>query len=174
MAEPYIIDDDNFENDALRQAVKSYKDAMRAPAQDLDLEYLIKTLRSVNEDSPVKIACNPVSSDRKWNAETKLYNVRSVEVDVEGHLAIHIRKDNKEFTVAQFIDQYAKVRRKVIDKKGPVKFIISDDKSVTITDVYSHALLGDRLAGLPLDLVLGYFEEDPKAKAAPKAEPASE
>lgn len=160
MSEPYIIDEDNFENDALRAAIKSYKEAIRAPLQDLDVEYLIKTLRSVNEASAMKVARNPLGPDRTWNHETKMYNVKDIVVDDEGHLTVLIRRDKEELTVEEFLDRFQKLRRKIIDKKGPVMYRVNDEKTVRITDVYSHAFVGDRYAGLPLDLVLGYFEED--------------
>ena len=89
-----------------------------------------------------------------------MYNVRSIEVDEESHLVIRIRKDKGEYPVERFIESVLKNRRRLIDKRGPVFFEVSETKRVQITDVYSHAFLNDRLAGLPLDLVLGYFEED--------------
>ena len=160
MTEPYIIDEDNFENDALRAAIKSYKEAIRAPQQDLDVEYLIKTLRSVNESSAMKVARNPLGPDRTWNHDTTMYNLKGIDVDDEGHLTVIIRRDKEEFTVEDFLDSFRKLKRKIIDKKGPVMYKVNDEKKVRITDVYSHAFVGDRYAGLPLDLVLGYFEED--------------
>ena len=160
MSEPYIIDENNFEGDALREAIKSYKEAMRAPQQDLDVEYLIKTLRSVNDACPIKVARNPLGDDRSWNHDAKMYNVKGIEVDDEGRLTVFIRRDNTEFTVDAFLDRFAKLKRKIVDKKGPVMHRVNDEKTVQITDVYSHAFVGDRYAGLPLDLVLGYYEAE--------------
>ena len=160
MADPVIVNNDDFAGDALRQTVVSYKEAMRAPTEDLNLEYLLKTLSLVNDRSPVKVARNPLTSDRKWNTDAVLYNVRSIGVDDEGHLSVTIRKDNTEFSVEHFIDEYLKLEKRIADKKGPVMYAISEEKNVQLTDVYSHGLTKDHLAGLPFDLVLGYYEED--------------
>ena len=160
MAEPTIVNDEDFGGDALRQTIVSYKEAVRPATEDLNLEYLLKTLNSVNEASPVKVARNPLDSDRNWNPDAKLYNVRHIAVDDEGHLSVSIRKDSQEYSVERFIDDYEKLKRKITDKKGPVMLAVSEGEGIKLTDAYSHGLAKDHLAGLPFDLVLGYFEED--------------
>ena len=160
MANPLFINDDNFEGDVLREAIRSYKEAMRAPTQDLDIEFLVKTLRIVNEASPVKVARNPLTADHEWNPETTLYDVRGIEVDEQNRLCVTIRKDKQEYPVERFLIQLGKLMKMLPDKKAPVMLMISEQKTVQITDVYSHAFMSDAYSGLPLHLVLGYYEED--------------
>ena len=67
MSQPIIVNDRHFEYDALHQAIKSYKDAIRTPDKDLDVEYLLKTVKYVNEISPLKVARNPIGKHRQRN-----------------------------------------------------------------------------------------------------------
>lgn len=160
MSDFHVIDENNFEDDALREAIKSYKDAMRRFDQDLDVEFLLKTLKSVNDNSAVKIARNPVDKNHEWVPGTVLRNVGKVDVDDENHLTLRVRHDNTETTAEKMIDQILKVKKKLHGMQGPVMLEISDSKKVQITDVYSHAFVKSVYAGLPFDVVLAYFEKD--------------
>ncbi|MBR3182192.1 MAG: hypothetical protein IKF56_06090, partial [Eggerthellaceae bacterium] len=60
MANPIVVDEECFDNDALRSAIEGYKEATRRYDQDLDVEYLLKSLEAVSECSAVKVARNPV------------------------------------------------------------------------------------------------------------------
>ena len=173
MADFDVIDENNFDDDALRHAIKSYKEAMRRPHQDLDVAFFIKTLQVANGLSCLKIARNPVNKDHQWNPDTILYNVGKVEVDEEHHLVVRIRKDGVEHTVEKMLDEVTKLKRKLHGLQGPVMLALSDEKKVQITDIYSHAFVEDHWAGLPFDVVLGYFEDDP-IQTETKREPQDE
>lgn len=162
MSELFSVDGKVIEEDALQAAVKNYKAAMRKFDQDLDVDFLLKTLESVNERSVVKIARNPVDENREWIAGTVLYNVGKIDVDEEHHLMLRIRHDNAECTVEKMLDQLDKLKKKMHGTMGPVMLALNDLKKVQITDVYSHAFVKDVYAGLPADVVLGYFEDDIK------------
>lgn len=146
--------------DPLREAVRSYKDAMRSAKQDLNVSFLLKTLSAVNESSPLKVARNPIDQDRRWRSGVELRNVRGFEIDEEGQLTIRTRSDNGELSAELALDQLYKMRRK-LQSDGSVMLVTAGDKKVKITDAYSHAFVNDAYAGLPFDLVLAYFEEDP-------------
>lgn len=171
MAEDFIsIDESQVTDDALREAIKSYKAAMRRPAQDLDVEYLLKTLNYVNESSPVKVARNPVDKNREWIPGTTLYNVGKVFVDDEHHLTLHMRADKTECQASKMIDQIAKVKKHLHGMQGPVMLELPDGKKVRITDAFSHAFVKSMWAGMPFDLVLGYFEKDTEVETLAKEE----
>lgn len=159
MSELFAVDGNTIEEDALRAAVKDYKEAMRRFDQDLDVSYLLKTLNSVNERSVVKIARNPLDKNREWVKGTVLHNVGRIDVDDEYHLTLRIRHDNAECTVEKMLDQIEKLKKKMHGTMGPVMLELNDQVKVKLTDVYSHAFVKDVYAGLPADVVLGYFED---------------
>lgn len=150
-----------LQEDPMKQAVKSYKEAMRTEKQDLDVEFLKRTLSAVNDGSPLKVACNPIGKDRLWRRDAKLLNVRALELDDEGHLVVHTRTDKTELPVEKALDQLQKLKRK-LQPSGPVMLQVSETKQVRITDAYSHAFVKSAWAGLPFDLVLAYFEDEPE------------
>ena len=159
MADDFImIDESNVEDDALRSAIKSYKEAMRRPAQDLDVEYLIKTLKYINSSSPIKVACNPVDRHREWISGTPLYNVGKIYVDEDHHLTLRMRSDNTEFSAEKMLEKIAKLKKNLHGLKGPVMLELPDGKKVKLTDAFSHAFVKTVWAGMPFDLVLGYFD----------------
>ena len=147
------------QEDPLHQAIASYKEAMRPPRQNLDVEFFYKTLSSVNESSALKIARNPIDADGKWIHETKLHNVRGIELGEGGGVIMRMRGDKTNLSIEKAIDQMDRIRRQ-LGKEAPVTLVISDDKQGRITDIYSHAFVKDAWAGLPFDLVLAYFEEE--------------
>lgn len=165
MTNPFFVNDEHFEHDVLHEAIKSYKEAMRAPMQDLTIEYLVKALHSVKDSSVVKVARNPVLPDREWNVEAKLYNVRAVGVDEQNRLVVTARKDEEEFTVERFIAQliHLKDEFRLPDVKGPIMFQVSEEKVVQLTDIYSHVTIEGHYGGMPIDMVLGYYEDDERA-----------
>ena len=160
MTEPIFVDGTNPEEDALRQAVESYKEALRNATQDLDFDFLVKTLRAVKESDVVKVARNPVLPDRYWNSEATLFNVRSVDVDDAGHLVVKIRKDETEYTVGECLERLQELAQALPSKKAPVIFKASDEKDVQLTDAYAHMMNDAMYRGMPIDLVLGYYEKD--------------
>lgn len=162
MSNTFVVDGENFENDALRGAVKNFKDAMRKVDQDLDVDFLLKTLGMVNEHSAVKVARNPVDANHEWISGTKLHNIGKVEVDDEFHLLLHIRHDGAECTAEKLLEHIEVAKKKMHATMGPVMLQVSDSKKVQITDVFSHSLVKDMYAGVPFDVVLGYFEDDPE------------
>lgn len=162
MTEPHFVNDNDFKGDVLHEAIKNYKEAMRPPLQDLTIEYLAKALRAIRDSSVVKVAKNPVLPDREWNAEAKLYNVRSVVVDDQNRLVVTVRKDEQECTVEKFFEQLLRLKDdcRLPDLKSPVMFKVSDEKIVQLTDIYSHVTIEGHYGGMPVDMVLGYYEED--------------
>ena len=159
MSQPTIVNDRHFEYDALHQAIKSYKDALRTPEKDLDVEYLMKTLDYVNGICPVKIARNPIGKDRQWVHETQLHNVRGFYIDDEGRLTIRTRGDEVELVAEKAFEQIEELQRNHI-VAGAVFLERTGKEPVAITDAYSHAFVGDVYSGMPFSLVLAYFEED--------------
>lgn len=151
-------------DDPLRQAVKSYKEAMRTQMQDLDARFFLKTLNAVNESSVLKVAANPIDEKGDWIHGTKLMNVRGFEVDDSGRLVVRTRGDNTEMPVEKALDQLEKLQRK-LHMGAEVVLELKGEKYVQITDVYSHAFVKSVFAGLPFDLVLAYYEKKPEEEA---------
>lgn len=144
------------------EAIKSYREAMRPPKQDLNIEFFIKTLRVMNDSSALKVARNPVDANGRWRRETVLRNVRSIELDDKGRLSLQLRGDNTEYPVEKAIDEIIKYRKR-LGNDDPIMLTFSEEKQVRITDAYSHAFARDFFAGLPFDLVLAYFDEETDA-----------
>lgn len=147
------------EPDVLREAVKSYKEAIREAKQDLNIGFFLKTLSVVNESSAIKLARNPVDSNGKWRRDAAIYNVRGFEIDDSGRLVVRTRVDKEELSVEKALDQLHKLRRK-INNESVIVYQVSEHKEIQITDIYSHAFVKNAWAGLPFDLVLGYFEKE--------------
>lgn len=158
MADPIIVDEERFDGDALHAAIAGYKEATRRYDQDLDVDYLLKTLEAVNASSAVKIACNPVDKNHDWINGTKLFNIGKIEVDAEFHLTLHVRRDNDECTAETMLEQIDKLKKTLHGTSGPVMLALANGEKVKLTDAYSHSLVKDACAGLPFDVVLGYFE----------------
>ncbi len=149
---------DEYEH-PLQEAVRSYREAMRPPKHDLDVEFFAKTMGVVNESSPLKVARNPIDADGRWRHDAVLRNVRGLELGDTGKLTIYARGDKEEFPVEKAIDQLNALRR-MLANDDPIMFYVSEEKQVRITDIYSHAFFKDAWAGLPFSLVLAYFDED--------------
>ena len=160
MSELSFVDNSNFEKDALHEAIKSYKDAMRAPDKDLDVDYLLKTFEYVNDISPIKVARNPIDKDRAWVHDTQLRNVKEFDVDDEGRLVIRTRGDKTEFLVEKALEQIEQLKNRHKNITGAIVLERANKEPVVITDVYSHAFASKIYAGLPFELVLAYFVED--------------
>lgn len=159
MSQPIIVNDRHFEYDALHQAIKSYKDAIRTPDKDLDVEYLLKTVKYVNEISPLKVARNPIGKDRQWIHGTQLQNVRGFYIDDDGRLTIRTRGDEVELSAEKALEQIEELQRHHV-VAGAVFLERANKEPVAITDAYSHAFVSDVYSGMPFSLVLAYFEED--------------
>ena len=162
MANPIVVDEECFDNDALRSAIEGYKEATRRYDQDLDVEYLLKSLEAVSECSAVKVARNPVDKNHEWIHGTELLSIGKIDVDDEFHLTLHIRHDGGECTAETMLEQIENIKSKLHGTTGPVMLALSNEKKVKLTDAFSHSFVKDVCAGLPFDVVLGYFEDDAK------------
>ena len=149
------------ENDIMRQVIEKYKDAKRGPAQDLNFDFLVRTLKSVNLSSEVKIARNPIDEKHEWVSGTVLMNVGKLFVDDDGNLTLTAKSDNSGLTADKMLQRIDKLAKKTsFSDTSPVMLAVSDDKKVQLTEAYSHSFVKDIWAGLPFDVVLGYLEKD--------------
>ena len=60
------------------------------------------------------------------------------------------------------LEQIENLKSKLHGTTGPVMLALSNEKKVKLTDAFSHSFVKDVCAGLPFDVVLGYFEDDAK------------
>ena len=144
----------------LQEMIKEWKRQNKEKPRDLDYEMLDVIMRHVNGSSPVKVARNPLDKERDWIPDTVCQNVKSVSIDDQGRLTVHVRGDKTELSVDAMLGQIKRLKTK-ISRSSSIMLKISDKKTVQLTDIYSHALVKDSWAGLPFDLVLAYYEEDP-------------
>lgn len=159
-----MTEQEHMFDDVMREMINEWKAAHKEKPRDLDFEMLCEILKHVNGNSLVKIACNPLDEDRDWIYGTECFSVGKVEVDDQGRLLIHMRRDKSEYTVDKMRDALHRLRKNSPSRSSGIMAKVSEKKVVQLTDVYSHALMKDHWAGLPSDLVLAYYEKEEKEK----------
>ena len=76
-----------------------------------------------------------------------------------------MRSDNTEFSADKMLEQIDKLKKNLHGLKGPVMLELPDGKKVKLTDAFSHAFVKTVWAGMPFDLVLGYFDANIEVNA---------
>ena len=147
------------EKNVLKEKVSEYKKAHPETLPDCDFAFLLKTLKKMNEDSKVKAAKNAFNEMREWIPGTETWNIGKVFLDEDRCVTFTLSREGAAVTIDQLTDQLVTIEKKLPMKNVPMKLQISEEKRVTITDVYAHSLVSEKWAGMPVDLVLCYTQK---------------
>ena len=143
------------------EKIREYKESLKQAKPDLDIALLFKILDLVNESSEVKIAINPISDDGEWHSDAPTWAVGGITDLPDGRVALRVKDDKHGIEAGElFVRLKKKFKRKPVDKV-PVLFV-KGETVTQLTDAYSHALVREKWAGMPFDLVLAVKEDKKK------------
>lgn len=153
----------------LRKKVDEYKAAHPEALPEFDYALLLKSIKQVNENSPVKIARNAFNEKREWIPGTEAWNVSKVYLSDDHCIIFTISHGDKVMTVGKLLEELVAINKKLPLKSVPVMIELNEHTRVKATDLYAHSLVTSLWAGLPVDLVLCFTQKQVKA-SAPVAE----
>lgn len=153
------------------ERLREYRESLKKAKPELDIALLFRILDLVNESSEVKVAINPLSDEGEWASDAPTWAVGGVTVLDDGRVALRVKDDRHGMEAG---DLHARLKKQFKRSTGdgvPVLFV--QGETVTqLTDAYSHALVREKWAGMPFDLVLAVKEkkkEDKKEEAKEEA-----
>ena len=158
------------QQDVLKEKISEYKRAHPEALPDCDFAFFMKTLKKMSDSSRIKAAKNAFNENREWIPGTETWNIGKVFLDEDRSIAFTLRREGDPLTVEELWEQLKPIDKKVpVKSTVPLKLVLSEERSVKITDLYAHSLVSDKWAGLPVDLVL-CFTQKPPAKNAAKSQ----
>lgn len=149
----------------LREKVDDYKAAHPEKLPEFDYALMIKSLKSMNENSQIKIACNAFNERREWIPGTQKWNVSKVYLSEDRCVVFTLSHTDRAMTVAMLLDDLRDIDKKIPMKNIPVLIEINEKTRVRATDLYAHSLVTSFWAGLPVDFVLCYSQKSEKKQA---------
>ena len=158
-------------DDVLQQKIKEYKEMLKKKKPDLDMELLFRIMRIMNDSSEVHVAIDPIAEDGQWMSNAPTYAVSGIRELDDGRIALRVNSESHGLTVGDLMPKLRKAFKHRSVVGAPVLFV--QGETVTqLTEAYSHALVREKWAGLPFDLVLAVKTE--KAPTAENDEKAAE
>ena len=168
-----LLEQANKQQDVLKEKISEYKKAHPEQLADCDFAFFLKTLKKLAGSSRVKAAKNAFNENREWIPGTETWNVGKVFLDEDRSVAFTLRREGDALTVEELYEQLKPIDKKLpVKSTVPLKLVISEEKHVTITDLYAHSLVSDKWAGMPADLVLCFTQkkEERKPVGTPKVD----
>ena len=151
----------HHQQDVLKEKIEEYKKAHPEALPDCDFAFFLKTLRKLSDSSRIKAAKNAFNERREWIPGTETWNIGKVFLDEDRSIAFTLRREGEALTVEELWEQLKPIDKRVpVKSTVPLKLVLSAEKSVKITDLYAHALVSDKWAGMPVDLVLCYTQKN--------------
>ena len=148
------------QQDVMREKIDEYKRAHPEALPDCDFAFFLKTIKKLSDSSHVKAAKNAFNEMREWIPGTETWNVGKVFLGEDHSVAFTLRKEGDPLTVEELLEQLKPIEKRLpVKSTVPLKLVISEERSVTITDLYAHSLVSDKWAGFPADLVLCYTQK---------------
>lgn len=159
-----FADDPDDGNDILQDKIKQYREMLKKEKPELDIELLFRILRIMNDASEVHVAIDPIAEDGQWTSSAPTYAVSGVTELNDGRVALRVNNEKQGMSVENLEKKLRKALGRDRGTGKPVLFVRGD--AVTqLTDAYSHALVREKWAGLPFDLVLAIkTEKKPEAE----------
>ena len=139
--------------DVLLERIQAYRELLKGPKPDLDIELLFRILDLVDESSEVHVAMNPVDDEGGWSSDAPKWAVSGVIHLDDGRVALRVRDDRHGIEAGKLYLRLKKEFKRQSGAKVPVLFV-RGEKVTQLTDAYSHALVREEWAGMPFDLVL--------------------
>ena len=174
MAEIDEIDEREEESieldDVMLQKIKEYKEMLKKKKPDLDMDLLFRIFRVMNDSSEVHVAIDPIAEDGQWSSKAPTFAVSGITELEDGRIALRVNSEHHGLTVGSLA---VKLRRAFKHKSisGVPVLYVKGEAVTQLTDAYSHALVREKWAGLPFDLVLAVKTEQPaEGQASAKAE----
>ena len=139
--------------DVMQQKIKEYREMLKKKKPDLDIELLFRILRIMNGSSKVFVSHDPIAEDGLWDSTAPIYAVSGVIQLDDGRWALRTSGDKNGMTVDKLESKLKKAFKHDPGTGKPVLYVRGE--TVTqLTDAYSHALVREKWAGLPFDLIL--------------------
>ena len=158
-------------DDVLLEKIREYRKLLKMDKPELDMALFLKILDITNESSEVKVAINPLSDEGEWASDAPTWAVGGVTVLDDGRVALRVKDDRHGMEAGDLQVRLKKQFKRSTGDGVPVLFV--QGETVTqLTDAYSHALVREKWAGMPFDLVLAVKEkkkEDKKEEAKEEA-----
>lgn len=162
-------EDAHHGEEVLREKVDEYKRTHPEVLPEFDYALLVKSMKRVNEDSPVKIARNAVNEMREWIPGSETWNVGRVYLSDDHYVTFTVSHGDKAMTVSDLFDELEEIDKKLPLKDVPIMIQLNETTRIRATDLYAHSLVSSMWAGLPVDFVLCYTQKTTK-KHEPEAE----
>ena len=155
-------------DNVMQQKIREYRESLKKEKPELDMELLFRIMRLMNDASEVHVAIDPLSDDGQWEKNAPSYGVAGVTVLDDGRVALRVHNEKHGMTV----DKLESKLRKEFKHRSPVGapvLYVHGDTVTQLTEAYSHALVRDKWAGLPFDLILA-IKTDKKSEKDEKSE----
>ena len=159
--------DTNRGEKILREKVSDYKKAHPEALPELDYALMLKSLKRMNDASPVKIARNAFNEMREWIPGTATWNVGKVYLSDDHCVTFTVSHGDKVLTVERLFDELHDIDKKLPLKSVPVQIELGEGNIVRATDIYAHSLVTSVWAGMPVDFVLCFTQEQKKTVEVP-------
>ena len=142
-----------MDEDILQEKIRAYKEMLKNQRPELDMELLLRVLDMVNDESEVKVALEPVGDEGQWLKDATTYAVAGCKTLDDGRVVLRVHDEKHGIYADKLASQLQKAFKHSTPYKAPV-FFIHKGEEVTLTEVYSHALVSMVYAGMPSDVVL--------------------
>ena len=153
-----FADDPEDGSDVMQEKIKQYREMLKKEKPELDIELLFRIMRIMNDSSEVHVGIDPIAEDGKWTSNAPTYAVSGVTTLDDGRVALRVNNEKHGITVDNLERKLRKLFKHDRGTGKPVLFVRGD--TVTqLTEAYSHALVREKWAGLPFDLVLAIKTE---------------
>ena len=157
---PVQQEEKSVQQDPMKEKIEEYKKAHPEALPDCDFAFFLKTLKKLSDSSQIKAAKNAFNEYREWIPGTETWNIGKVFLDEDRSVAFTLRREGDPLTVEELYEQLRPIEKKLpVKSTVPLKLVLSEEHSVTITDLYAHSLVSDKWAGMPVDLVLCYTQK---------------
>ena len=138
--------------DPLQDKIRDFKEKHPDPDPVVDVLFILDALDSTPDGSKLWAAVDCIV-EKEWQTDVPKYGISGVRTGDDGKLIFHANSSGvaKETYVIRnaaldCLNGASGSGMKAAFEKGEPLF--------EITDVFGHVLLGDKLAGLPFDVVL--------------------
>lgn len=156
------------EQDPLRDKIRDFKEKHPDPDPPVDAVFVLDALDYASEGSCVwaSIDCL-VEGD--WRGEAPMYGVTGVRIGEDGKLVLRASSSGIAKEAAVLLDLVRECLNGVSGAGMKVCFE-KGEQLFEITDVFGHGTIHDKMAGLPMDIVLAKTSDGVSKKPLEKKE----
>ena len=152
-------------DDVMQQMIREYRETLKKEKPELDMELLFRIMRLMNDASEVHVAIDPLTDEGEWAKDAPSYGVSGVTVLDDGRVALRVSNEKHGISIEKLESKLRKEFKHRSPVGAPVLYVHGE--TVTqLTEAYSHALVRDKWAGLPFDLILAIKTEKKAEKTS--------